>query len=356
MKVYDPEENFEINLEMAYQVDGLHYKGVKTQYLEDTNTLIFSRDKEYLNDDDDLDTIIYRNYTVDEVKQHIDYNFAKMLYDEIDKMYSGYPTEEIYRKNLVNIINKTKYDNMKSVCSKLGYALSPYDLIRITNKYKEGNKEFNKKAEYLLTDLNFHSECSLLAFGKEDEVIEQSKIRIQGILKKYVLNKFVNLYKIIPETKGYISTKSPELNDVSEYDLKYLHYEGYLKPNLDGYELTDEYAKEIDSKAKKYKYVHWLKIDLSNETREGREWSILKEYKEKYDCNMTVFYYDNNPLTEKVIKLDCNQNYNDLDLDVNSMNDGSLIRLKSRPKNITQYGKDINYFFDKKIKQDSMEL
>lgn len=356
MKVYDPEEKFEINLDRAYQVDGLHYKGVKTQYLEDTNTLIFSRDKEYLNDEDDLDTIIYRNYTVDEIKQHIDYNFAKMLYDEIDKIYSGYPTEETYRKNLVNIINRTKYDNMKSVCSKLGYALSPYDLIRITNKYKEGNKEFNEKAEYLLTDLNFHSECSLLAFGKEDEVIEQSKVRIQGILKNYVLNKFVDLYKTIPETKGYISTTSLELNDVSEFDLKYLQYEGYLKPNLDGYELTDEYAKEIDSKNKKYKYVHWLKINLSNETSDGKEWNNLKEYKDKYDCNMNVFYYDNNPLTEKVIKLECNQNYNDLDLDVNSMNDGSLIRLKSRPKNITQYSKDIYYFFDKKIKQDSMEL
>ena len=48
MKVYDPEEKFEINLDRAYQVNGLHYKGVKTQYLEDTNTLIFSRDKEYL--------------------------------------------------------------------------------------------------------------------------------------------------------------------------------------------------------------------------------------------------------------------------------------------------------------------
>lgn len=356
MKVYDPEEKFEINLDKAYQVDGLHYKGVKTQYLEDTNTLIFSRDKEYLNDEDDLDTIIYRNYTVDEIKQHIDYNFAKMMYDEIDKIYSGYPTEELYRKNLVNIINKTKYDNMKSVCSKLGYALSPYDLIRITNKYKEGNKEFNEKAEYLLTDLNFHSECSLLAFGKEDEVIEQSKVRIQGILKNYVLNKFVDLYKTIPETKGYISTTSPELNDVSEFDLKYLQYEGYLKPNLDGYELTDEYAKEIDSKNKKYKYVHWLKINLLNEISDGKEWNNLKEYKDKYDCNMNVFYYDNNPLTEKVIKLECNQNYNDLDLDVNSMNDGSLIRLKSRPKNITQYSKDIYYFFDKKIKQDSMEL
>jgi len=356
MKIYDPEKKFEINLDMAYKVDYIHYKGVKTRYLHDTNTLIFSRDNDCPGDDDDLDTIVYRNYTVDEIKQYIDYNFAKMMYDEIDEMYSGYPTEETYRKNLISNIDKTKYSNMKSVCSKLGYTISAYDLIRLANKYKEGNKELNEKIEYLLTDTNFHSECSMLMNNEADELIKQSKVRIQGVLKNYVLNKFVDLYKTIPETKGYISISSPELNDVSEFDLKYLQYEGYLKPNLDGYELTDEYTKEIDSKSKKYKYVHWLKMDLSNETSDGKEWKNLKEYKDKYDCNMYVFYYDNNPLTEKVIKLECNQNYKDLDLDVNSMNDGSLIILKSKPKNITQYGKDIYYFFDNKIKEDSMEL
>ena len=353
---YDPEEKFEIDLKMAYEVDDLYYKGVKTRYMEDTNTLIFSRDIECLDDDSELDTIIYRNYTVDEIKKYIEYNFQKMMYDELDKIYSGYPKEELYRKNIVDNIDKTYYNNMKSISSKLEYALSPYDLIRLATEYKKNNKEFNDKVEYLLTDTNFHSECSMLMNNGADELINQSKIQIQGILKNYVLNKFVDLYKIIPETKGYISINSPELSDVSELDLKYLQYEGYLKSNLNGYELTDEYIKEINLKRKKYKYVHWLKIDSSNETKEGKEWSNLKEYKEKYDCNMNVFYYDYNPLTEKVIKLECNQNYNDLDLDVNSMNDGSLIRLKSRPKNVTQYSKDIYYFFDKKIKQDSMEL
>lgn len=245
MKVYDPEEKFEINIDRAHEVDDLHYKGVKTQYIEDTNTLIFSRDKECLNDYDDLDTIIYRNYTVDEIKQHIDYNFTKMLYDEIEEMYSGYPTEEIYRKNLINNIDKTKYSNMKSVCSKLGYAISPYDLIRLANKYKEGNKDFNEKIEYLLTDTNFHSECSMLMNNDADELINQSKIQIQGILKKYVLNKFVDLYNSKPETNGYIPIDSKKLEDVSEYDCKYLHYEGYLRPTLNGYELSEEYIKEI---------------------------------------------------------------------------------------------------------------
>ena len=64
-------------------------------------------------------------------------------------------------------------------------------------------------------------------------------------LKKYVLNKFVDLYNSKPDTNGYIPIDSKKLEDVSEYDCKYLHYEGYLRPTLNGYELSEEYIKEI---------------------------------------------------------------------------------------------------------------
>lgn len=99
-----------------------------------------------------------------------------------------------------------------------------------------------------------------------------------------------------------------------------------------------------------YKYTHWLKIDFSNETIEGIEWRNLQEYKEKYPCNMEIYYYASNPLISKVIKLDCDQLYQDLDLDVNSLSDGSLIRLKSKPKNIEPYNKPIELFFERHIK------
>ena len=103
-------------------------------------------------------------------------------------------------------------------------------------------------------------------------------------------------------------------------------------------------------KKMKYKYTHWLKIDLFNETKTGIEWKNLKEYKEKYSCNMEVYYYTNNPFTKKVIKLECNQIYQDLDLDVNSLSEGSLIRVKSKPKNIEAYNKPIELFFERYIK------
>lgn len=96
-----------------------------------------------------------------------------------------------------------------------------------------------------------------------------------------------------------------------------------------------------------YIYTHWLRIDLNND--EIKQWEQLKDYWNKYDCSMTVYYYDYNPLTEKAIKLDCNQSYQDLDLDVNSMSSGSLKRVKAKPTNITVFNKGIEHFFVNKL-------
>lgn len=98
--------------------------------------------------------------------------------------------------------------------------------------------------------------------------------------------------------------------------------------------------------SRRFKYTHWLRF---NSFDEKKQWQNLKEYKDKYDCYMTVFYYDYNPLTDKVVKLDCNQSYQELDLDVNSMSDGSFKKLTAKPTNVTPYNKGIDYFFNKKL-------
>lgn len=102
-----------------------------------------------------------------------------------------------------------------------------------------------------------------------------------------------------------------------------------------------------------YIYTHWLRIDLNRD--EKQQWEQLKDYWNKYDCSMTVYYYDYNPLTEKAIKLDCNQSYQDLDLDVNSMSSRSLKRVKAKPTNITVYNKGIDYFFVRKLGPEVLE-
>lgn len=71
----DPEEGFEIDEELAKQCDGIHYNGVFTTYIEDTNTLLFTREKpegQDYKDEDDLGTIVYRNETPEEIKEFID--------------------------------------------------------------------------------------------------------------------------------------------------------------------------------------------------------------------------------------------------------------------------------------------
>lgn len=104
---------------------------------------------------------------------------------------------------------------------------------------------------------------------------------------------------------------------------------------------------------KKFKYTYWLKME---DDMIEQAWINLKEYKEKYDCNIEVYYRDTS-FINKIIKLECNQEYNNLDLDVNSMFTGSLIRLSQKPNNISKYNKPVEYFFLKNIKGDkSMDL
>ncbi len=95
-----------------------------------------------------------------------------------------------------------------------------------------------------------------------------------------------------------------------------------------------------------FKYTHWLRISAPNEKE---KWENLKKFWDKYDCFMTVYYYDYNPFLDKLIKLDCNQSYQELDLDVNSMSVNSLKRIKAKPTNSSPYNKSIIYFFEKEL-------
>lgn len=92
-----------------------------------------------------------------------------------------------------------------------------------------------------------------------------------------------------------------------------------------------------------FKYTYWLKIDSENAKF---QWNKLKKYNDTHDCSMTVFYYDYNPLVDKVIKLDCNQSYEELELDIDSNKEGSFKKIKARPKNSSPYNRSIYSFFE----------
>lgn len=78
-------------------------------------------------------------------------------------------------------------------------------------------------------------------------------------------------------------------------------------------------------------YIHWLKID--GVRSEDRQYKEIDKYLKAYpEAKATMFLYKYG-MFNRVVKLECSQNYNDLDMIVNS---GShpLRRLTQKPKDI----------------------
>ncbi len=96
--------------------------------------------------------------------------------------------------------------------------------------------------------------------------------------------------------------------------------------------------------------VHWLEIggigiDMKDE---DNQWDRLKKYLSEYpESKATVYNRNTGNLFARVVKLECKQNYRDLDLDCNSMSNGSIRHLNYKPKNIELCKVQIDYFFNK---------
>lgn len=82
------------------------------------------------------------------------------------------------------------------------------------------------------------------------------------------------------------------------------------------------------------KYVHWLKVDGYAKMEEvAEQFQSIEEYlKNHNESNAMLYQYDSGSFS-LVVRLECRQCYNDLDLDVNSFST-RLERLSSKPKNI----------------------
>ena len=168
-------------------------------------------------------------------------------------IYSGYKGEEKYRKNLISNIKKTDYENLKNICSKLEYGFSSYDIVRLAEAYKKGDSDLNKKIEYILTDCNFHSECSTLMSGEADKLIESTKEEIEKYLIKELSNIFEKEYFEDKSSNGFIPANSTLLDDYTIEEQEFLVEKGILqKRDCKGlaYELTDSYIQKIDNENK----------------------------------------------------------------------------------------------------------
>lgn len=92
-----------------------------------------------------------------------------------------------------------------------------------------------------------------------------------------------------------------------------------------------------------FTYSHWLRFNPHN----LKQWEALKNYKEKYECDMSLFYYDYMPNGDKIIKINCNQSHDEFTLDIDLNSSDNFKKLKCKPTNCTQYNKGIYYFFEK---------
>lgn len=165
-------------------------------------------------------------------------------------IYSGYKNEESFRKNLISNINKTSYEDLKSkVCSKLNYAFSYYDIIRLAESYKKGDKDLNRKIEYILEDCNFHYESGLLDEGQADKLIEENKKEIENMIETELIAIFKKEYEEDIIYNGMLPANSDKLKEWSTNEIYYLIDKGILqKRNCEGlaYEFTDEYINKIE--------------------------------------------------------------------------------------------------------------
>lgn len=82
------------------------------------------------------------------------------------------------------------------------------------------------------------------------------------------------------------------------------------------------------------KYVHWLKIDGYSRLEDtASQFLAIENYLNQYQNASAILYQYDSGSFNWVVRLECEQCYNDLDMDMNS---GStrLKRLLSKPKNI----------------------
>lgn len=138
-----------------------------------------------------------------------------------EKIYDGFPHENVYRKNLIDIIDKTNYNELKSISKKLDYGLSNYDILRIARAYKSSDKDLKEKIYYILKDINYDAMCNELISGNVNNIIKKTKNNIANQLKEEIINIFEK--QLDRDRNNYeIEANSKYLIDYSLTELEFL--------------------------------------------------------------------------------------------------------------------------------------
>ena len=81
------------------------------------------------------------------------------------------------------------------------------------------------------------------------------------------------------------------------------------------------------------KYIHWLKFGKYADAQKLKQ--ALREYLSNYSDADIKLYYADYTFMGNYAYVQCNQSYQDLELNVNSGSNNSFVRLSQKPKNIT---------------------
>ena len=93
------------------------------------------------------------------------------------------------------------------------------------------------------------------------------------------------------------------------------------------------------------RYVHWLKIDgYAKDTKKQIE--QIKNYLKANEISKCTLFFPSSGSFDKYVRLECNQCYNDLDLDVNSFST-NLRRLERKPRDIYESEKNFEELYMK---------
>jgi hypothetical protein len=96
--------------------------------------------------------------------------------------------------------------------------------------------------------------------------------------------------------------------------------------------------------------THWLQAGgmRVSQKAEDRQWNNLQEYLSNYpESKATIYLKETGDLFCEIVKLECSQNYRDLDLYCNG-GDGSLKHLNHKPNNLTLCKLQIDYYVNRK--------
>lgn len=289
----DPEEGFDINLDLAHKVDNnVKVGSVVASYHEDTNTIVFYDEAS----GEDLDTIVYRNQTPEEIKKYMLSDMGLALKES----YKSYVIETISKGNNEQYMKFQEWKelNENSSDEKARYKVSFYvdssetpkseieaklnDALKGTG-LASGKEDIEIEVDEVFEEAKQEDDKELLLGSEEDEITdtenEKEQQEISDEIQKDIDEKDYTLKMIFGDEIKELANKSAftwEGVDLSEENLleivKLLKEHTKIKLPVNFFVFDGRTMNKTFGLTEKNAYqddLHFLSIDLDNWSEMG---------------------------------------------------------------------------------------